>query len=118
MENASKALLIAGAIIIVILIIAVGMAVFNASKGSVNEGIRSMSTTEKQMFNGKWTIYEGSQSGRQIKDIYSAVTASNSDTANPQITMNDPSALINAKTYTVTVTIDSTTGLVSGISWR
>ena len=39
MENASKALLIAGAILIVILLIAVGMMVYNGAKGSIDKGI-------------------------------------------------------------------------------
>ena len=54
MENASKALLIAGAILIVILLIAIGMLVYNGAKSSIDKGISTMTATEKQIHNAQF----------------------------------------------------------------
>jgi len=59
MENASKALLIAGAILIVILLIAVGMIVYSKSKGAVNTGITQTDSMDTQMFFNQFAVYEG-----------------------------------------------------------
>lgn len=67
MENASKALIIAGAILLSILIIALGIFVFNAAKGAVNTD--QLDATEIQAFNEPITQYEGSQMGSQVKSL-------------------------------------------------
>ena len=69
MENASKALVIAGAILISILIIAIGMYIYNSSTDSIQEGIGSMTTQQKEAFNANWTNYEGRQTGAQVKAL-------------------------------------------------
>ena len=46
MENASKALLIAGAILLAILIIAIGMFIYNSAQSTINNSMQSMSTQE------------------------------------------------------------------------
>lgn len=48
MENASKALIIAGAILLSILIIAVGMFIFTSSQNSINEGAAQYQHKKKQ----------------------------------------------------------------------
>ncbi len=67
MENASKALIIAGAILLSILIIALGIFVFNAAKGAVNTD--QLDATEIQAFNEPITQYEGRQMGSQVKSL-------------------------------------------------
>ena len=59
MENASKALLIAGSILIVILLIAFGMRIFNSTKGTGEQVEGTMQTTEMAMFNNKFIPYLG-----------------------------------------------------------
>ena len=82
MENASKALLIAGAILIVILLIAVGMIVYNNSKSTIDAGIAQMDSTEIQMFNSQFTNYEGKQSGTAAKALVETILANNATYAN------------------------------------
>lgn len=78
MENASKALLIAGAILICILLIGVGMMVYQGAIGGVNEGIAKMSENEKRMFNESFTNYEGEKvSGSNVKALIRNVISSN-----------------------------------------
>ncbi len=78
MENASKALLIAGAILICILLIGVGMMVYQGAIGGVEEGIAKMSQQEKQMFNQPFQ-YEGEKvSGNNVKALISNIISNNS----------------------------------------
>ena len=67
MENASKALLIAGAILLCILIIAIGMFIYNSAQSTITESMNSMSTQEIEAFNNQFSGYEGVQSGSNIK---------------------------------------------------
>ena len=69
MENSTKALLIAGSILVAILIVAVGMFVYNNASGTATDSMTSMSTQEIDVFNKQFDIYEGLQSGSQIKTL-------------------------------------------------
>lgn len=99
MENASKALLIAGAILIVILLIAVGMMVYNGAKGSIDKAIGSMSSTEKDIHNKQFEPYiKSGLSGSNLKTLYSKVISNNGDDENikvniSNITRNDKGAV-------------------------
>ena len=61
MENASKALLIAGSILIVILLIAFGMRIFNSTSDTTDSVETTMKTTEISTFNSKFADYAGSK---------------------------------------------------------
>ena len=76
MENASKALLIAGAILLVILIISLGLVVYNQAKESV--GGANLNQQEIEAFNSKFTSYEDtSVSGSQVNQLIQTVISSN-----------------------------------------
>ena len=77
MENASKALLIAGAILIVILLIAVGMLVYSQSRGAIDTGVAQMSSAEITMFNAQFTNYEGVQSATATKNLLQTMLNNN-----------------------------------------
>lgn len=79
MENASKALIIAGAILISIVLIAVGVMVVNGANGAIDTAIGQMSDSEKTIFNQKFEPYEGKQKGSSVKSLISAVEANNSN---------------------------------------
>ena len=61
MENASKALIIAGAILLSILIIAIGMYIYNSSTNSIYSAADQISSQEQQSFNTQWESYEQNQ---------------------------------------------------------
>jgi len=89
MENASKALIIAGAILISILLISLGIKVFNSTSGIVEETHSSSESTSKELFNSKFTKYFGSSvSGTQARALVNAVMVNNSTNSNPQIFIN------------------------------
>ena len=69
MENASKALLIAGAILLCILIIAIGMFIYNSAQSTITDSMTSLSTQEIDAFNNQFTSYEGAQTGSQVKAL-------------------------------------------------
>ena len=71
MENASKALIIAGAILLSILIIALGVFVFNQAKSSI--GNTGLSDQEVAAFNSKFDSYEGKQLGSSVRSLVTQV---------------------------------------------
>lgn len=133
MENASKALIIAGAILISIVLIAVGVMVVNGANGAIDTAIGQMSDSEKTIFNQKFESYEGSQKGSSVKSLLSAIEANNSNDsgativevnilgstfyAGNQVNTNDAGLstaranIKNSKTYTVTFT--KTSGVIT-----
>lgn len=78
MENASKALLIAGAILISILIIAIGMYIYTSAQGAINNAGDRMSEHEKTIYNSAVLQYCGNNKpGRDVKSLIDAIVASN-----------------------------------------
>ena len=71
MENASKALIIAGAILLSILIIALGVFIFNQSKSAM--GNVGLSDQEVAAFNSKWESYKGVQIGSSVRALVTQV---------------------------------------------
>ncbi len=83
MENASKALIIAGAILLAILLISLGILIFNQAQDTVNNS--GMSQAEITAFNNKFLKYEGTQKGSVVKSLINEIIASNSDSNNSKI---------------------------------
>ena len=80
MENASKALIIAGAILISILLISLGILIYNQAQSAVQDG--GMDEMQIASFNGKFTQYEGTKRGAQVNSLLQAVIANNSNELN------------------------------------
>ena len=79
MENASKALLMAAAILICILLIGVGMMVFNGAQNSIGGALSKMDENEKLMFNQPFTNYEGERvSGSNVRALIRQAISNNS----------------------------------------
>lgn len=76
MENASKALIIAGAILISILLISVGIIVMNTINEPVDEAGRQADQQAVEMFNSKFTAYGGK--GQRAASVKALITAVNS----------------------------------------
>lgn len=110
MENASKALIMAGSILIAIMIISLGILIFN-NFGNMAKERANMDKEEIQAFNSKITPYLGRISGSQVnallqyclsvnisakqsEETYKYITVNYSADQNTQ-TLNE-----NSKTYT------------------
>ena len=129
MENASKALLIAGAVLIVILLIGVGVMIFNSSQGLFSSATSSMSDQEKTMFNSKFTMYESTQaSGTQVREVIRAINTSNANPDNSDVKLNNATvpaagydaskigsdAIVTTARYEIKCTLDAN-GLVNNV---
>lgn len=120
MENATKALIIAGSILIAILLIAFGMRIIAPATDSVDSSVSSMQTTEMATFNSKFTQYIGVKSRAQVMSLLNTIIANNA-TSNHQVTVNGNSAqsMMNSledKVYTIKIeTTDYTGGYISNI---
>ena len=101
MENASKALIIAGAILLAILLISLGILIFSQAQDTVNNS--GMSQAEITAFNNKFLKYEGNrQKGSVVKSLINEVLASNSDSSLPDVTVT-----VDGETKTSTSDIDT-----------
>ena len=104
MENASKALIIAGAILLAILIISLGIMILNQAQDTINGS--GMSQADVQAFNSKFTKYEGKQRGSVVRSLVQEVIANNGTEESV-----DAGRLITVKLGTdVVVTGDLTAG--------
>ena len=80
MENATKALLIAAAILIAILIISLGLVVYRMAAEQVSNA--DLSEAEAASFNGKFTAYEGdNKSSSEVNALLNTVLTSNQSEA-------------------------------------
>jgi len=135
MENASKALIIAGAVLVSILIISLGVLIFNSA--SSNTG--GYTDEEIKSYNAKFEKYEstaarGTTVKQLIKDVYQhnishkddvsqqvavtgAGTVTTGDSVGDDGIKKDFSNIQNGKTYKVVCTYDEAGGgLVTGIT--
>ena len=78
MENASKALIIAGAILISILLISVGIIIMNAINDPVQQGADSAASQAIEIFNSKFTGYMGTDMDyNTTKQLITTITSVN-----------------------------------------
>jgi len=126
MENASKALVIAGAILVSILLISIGVLIINSTGDMTDRVGTTADTMAIETFNSQFTQYEGDAvSAANIKSLVSKVNASNAtnDVTTGQekfvaVTWNDSLTAATLKTtqkYKVTLSY-GTTGYVSGVT--
>lgn len=139
MENATKALLIAGSVLIAIVLIAVGIKILGSTSGTVNQVESVSNAMEKSIFNSQYTQFEGAQKGTAVKKLinqaktYNATvkdenrkikiktTAEGLHGCPDETTVADDLNTICdqiqiSKTYTIRVDIDGTTGFVNRIT--
>lgn len=82
MENASKALLIAGSVLIAIVLIAVGIKILSSTKGVTQQVDTVSNNLEVSIFNSQFLQYEGEQRGSQVKALLRLVTQNNAKNSN------------------------------------
>lgn len=109
MENASKALIIAGAILLSILLISLGIFVFTQAQDTM--GSINLNDQEVMAFNNKFLPYEGKIRGTQLKQLINLVDSNNKareeEGATDRIITLDPAMKTTdvkaGATYTVTL---------------
>lgn len=134
MENASKALIIAGAILLSILIIGMGMFIFSRAQDQIFGAAANMSESEIETFNTKFENYAGKISGSQVKKlinvgIQNRVSTNDDPTRQPDwviesATLTKPTVsnlnteikkIVDRARYDVSVEKSDTTGIINKI---
>lgn len=77
MENATKGLMIAGAILIAIVLIGIGVFLVSQAQGFMNQGGNQFSEMERSAFNSPFEGYEGKQSGSNVKALLTKLNSTN-----------------------------------------
>lgn len=132
MENATKALLIAAAVIVAILIISLGIGIFTRAQEQVDSG--DLTEYQVTQFNSKFEKYKGSTvSGSDVNALLSVAfnhnnAQDNTDTCvlvklstksvvakSNELTIS-PDKVSTGKKYKVSLTYSSDTGLVTEIN--
>ncbi len=126
MENSSKALIIAGTILIIMLVIGAGMFLFGGA-GSLSSTVQNnWSQDEVLAFNQKFLKYDGNQKGSRVKELITAINKSNASTditvsiseseyVNKSNNEWYPTAqLINSKNYNVSFGYES--GVITSVT--
>ncbi len=96
MENASKALIIAASVLLAIMIIALGVTIFNKAQNAGDT--TSLDTTEINMFNQKFERYNNTQLGSQVKSLISFAISNASTNKDDQIKL--PTVTLTESAYT------------------
>ena len=142
MENASKALIIAGAILLAILIIGLGVYVFGIANGALGNISKTMDPTKVAAYNKEFELYEGTQSGTNARTLYNTIRShnnANKDDTTLQVTLTiggsdyaegteiaAPTAAVTlpgntlkaGKTYMVTFATDPNSGFITACNIR
>ena len=130
MENASKALLIAAAVLIVILLIAFGMRIFNSNDDTGDQADQTAQSTSMQTFNARLTQYEGkNKTGRAVRDLVTVINQLNESNPQHQVAISGADITedsqdmtnnvfdgVNNNRYTVKLTYDSKTGYITMVT--
>lgn len=132
MENATKALLIAAAVLISVLIITLGIVVYTKAAQTV-EGAGDLTEYQAQQFNEKFRKYEGSnETGAEVNALIETVVNHNNGQADDStcvevkkdsaVIVDDVNSILKSPAkvsiggrYTVKCTLDSKTKLVKTI---
>lgn len=133
MENATKALLIAASVLVAILIISLGLVVYNMAAETVNDSA-NLSEYEIQAYNEKFTKYLGdNKSGTTVNSLITTAfnhnLAQDSIDIGKQITLTvgsetiispnqttSPKKVDTGKRYSVQATYDASSKLITSIT--
>lgn len=141
MENASKALIIAGAILVSIVIITLGVMIVTNVTDTINNS-SNLSEQEILAYNQPFQAYEGTRSGTQVKALFEKIRTHNNayiDDKSKQIeivngdattkttvsdtgfTSSDVSEakknILSGKTYKITLGYDENSGLIIAVGY-
>ncbi len=122
MENASKALIIAGAILLAILIIGLGVYIYRQAAGVIDTG--TMDQLVVSQFNAQFEPYLGNNvSGSNVKQLIKIINASNRAKEDLPVTFkvdtqpdNDSSTIKSGNTYKVVEGSKNNAGYIEKIT--
>ena len=111
MDNASKALIMAGAILISIAIVGVGVYIFSSTSNMGNTAGQQMDATQAQMTNSTLRQYEGTRvKGSQVIELIEYITVLTANQTLPVAMQYDAAGVSDTAAVTATAfyTVDFT----------
>ena len=120
MDNASKALIMAGAILIAVAIVGIGIYIFSSSNALTNDAVNRIDTVAVQMFNNTFTQYAVGVdadkneriNGTRAKQLYDVAKA----TKGIKFGENSVTSFDSRTGYTVKYLYDDTTGYITTVT--
>lgn len=113
MDNASKALIMAGAILIAVALVSLGVYLYQSAAGKVNDGTRQVDASQMLMLNSEIEKFEGIIKGSELKQLVRLINADNKNQVFPtDLTITDSSTnatpiALNGTSYELGSTRDS-----------
>lgn len=112
MDNASKALIMAGAILIAVAIVGIGIYIFSAANGMTDDALNQIDALTVTSINSQLQQYEGAIRGRELKQAINIARSINKQNTLPDsgkiqvngsdLTDTSTSGITDNTTYTVT----------------
>ena len=121
MDNASKALIMAGAILISVMLVSLGVMLFSSASSQIEGAIDISDTNEVLMFNNQFLTFQGDQRGVAINQLITKAIASNAKyyetvTINGATPSGDTlNSFERNGNYSVSFDYNGDTGLISNI---
>ena len=131
MDNASKALIMAGAILIAVAIVGIGIYIFSAANGMTDDALNQIDALTVTSINSQLQQYEGIIRGREVKALLNTARSINKQNALPDSQQimaqlpgaksgatipDDTSSIKDNSTYKVTFTYGGPGGYISLIT--
>lgn len=122
MDNASKALIMAGAILIAVALVGIGVYLYQSASGTVTSGVDQLNAASMETKNSNIEQFEGTIKGSELKQLIRRVNAYNeneifpdqltfagstsitSDSSITSYTAYTTAGIQNSKEYTITLT--------------
>lgn len=77
MDNASKALIMAGAVLIAVILVSLGMLLISSGQTQVEDAINMSDANAVAAFNNQFLQFQGDQRGTAVIQLYNRILASN-----------------------------------------
>ena len=128
MDNASKAIIMAGAVLIAIGLVGLGVYLYRSGSGVAISTGDELSMREIQQMNAKFTQYDGVCLGVEVKSLIKNVRSHNATYSDYQVTLKNNGTIItnydnairdvvNNRNYTVDLTYDNDFGNVTIVNY-
>ena len=114
MDNASKALIMAGAILISVAIVGIGIYIFSAANSMTNDAVNSMESTQVSMFNNQFYRYANDGDtilGTRAQELYKHASS-----LNPPV-KTSLSTFDSRTKYIVKYTTDKASGYITLVTF-
>lgn len=127
MDNASKALIMAGAILLAVAIVGLGVYLFSLSQGLIDTAESSLGGLTTELQNNELLKYEGERvRGTQVRKLVDRALYLQSNNWPITLTITSgktevksrPNDIVASQYYKVKMTIDPATGYVSAIDYQ